>query len=221
MARIRTIKPDFFNSYDVVCVTPLARLFYAYLWTEADREGLLEWKPKNFLMRFFPTDGCYIEALSIELEQQGLIEIIGGEICRIPSFAKHQVINNREAESTLLGRVNDACTRVKAEGRKEGKGKEGKGTDASPSGGRFKKPSHDDLRDYFAERNANAPQAEAEKFYDFYESKGWKVGKDGMKDWKASVRNWLRNNSGAAKAQSGAQSAAASTVSRIPKGVNW
>ena len=124
MARIRTIKPEFFNSFDVASVTPLARLFYAYLWTESDREGLLEWKPKNFKMRFFPLDDCDIEALGQELIDQGMIIIHGGEICQIPSFTKHQVINNRESESVLLERVKDACTRVKAEGRKEGKGKE-------------------------------------------------------------------------------------------------
>ena len=33
----------------------------------------------------------------------------------------------------------------------------------------------------------------AEQFYDFYQSKGWMVGKTKMKDWKAAVRNWERN----------------------------
>ena len=35
---------------------------------------------------------------------------------------------------------------------------------------------------------------EASKFCDFYESNGWKVGKNKMKCWKAAVRNWLKNN---------------------------
>ena len=34
---------------------------------------------------------------------------------------------------------------------------------------------------------------EAEKFVDFYESKGWVVGKAKMKDWKAAVRNWTKD----------------------------
>ena len=33
----------------------------------------------------------------------------------------------------------------------------------------------------------------AEQFYDFYQSKGWMVGKTKMKDWKAAIRNWERN----------------------------
>jgi hypothetical protein len=34
---------------------------------------------------------------------------------------------------------------------------------------------------------------DADAFVDFYESKGWLVGKNKMKDWKAAVRTWERN----------------------------
>lgn len=40
---------------------------------------------------------------------------------------------------------------------------------------------------------------EAEKFFDFYTSKGWKVGKAPMVDWRASVRTWKRNASAFSK----------------------
>lgn len=52
---------------------------------------------------------------------------------------------------------------------------------------RFSPPSVDDVRDYCLERNNGI---DAEQFVDFYASKGWKVGKDSMKDWKAAVRTW-------------------------------
>jgi hypothetical protein len=35
---------------------------------------------------------------------------------------------------------------------------------------------------------------DAEKFVDYYTSNGWKVGRNCMKDWKAAVRTWERNN---------------------------
>lgn len=55
---------------------------------------------------------------------------------------------------------------------------------------KFVKPSVDEVRAYCLERgNAIDPEC----FVDFYESKGWKVGKDGMKDWKAAVRTWEKN----------------------------
>lgn len=55
----------------------------------------------------------------------------------------------------------------------------------------FLKPSLDEIKNYCLERNNGV---EAEKFYDFYESKGWMVGKNKMTDWKASVRTWERRN---------------------------
>lgn len=132
MARIRTIKPEFFTSEDIVSVTPLARLFYVSLWCEADRSGRLEWKPGTLKLRYLPGDVVDVSELADELHSRGLIvfyEVGEKQYAEIPSFSKHQVINNREAESQIPSRVNHASTtrqpRVKAEGRKEGKGKEG------------------------------------------------------------------------------------------------
>lgn len=56
---------------------------------------------------------------------------------------------------------------------------------------RFKKPTLEELQEYILEKHYNV---DAEKFLDYYESNGWKVGKNSMKDWKATVRNWNRNN---------------------------
>jgi len=56
---------------------------------------------------------------------------------------------------------------------------------------RFKKPTVVDIAEYCIERNNSV---DAEKFYDYYSSNGWKVGKNPMKDWKASVRTWEKNN---------------------------
>lgn len=57
--------------------------------------------------------------------------------------------------------------------------------------GTFKKPSLEDVTQYCSERhNSVDPQ----KFIDYYDSNGWMVGKNHMKDWKATVRNWERRN---------------------------
>ena len=55
----------------------------------------------------------------------------------------------------------------------------------------FKKPSVEEIQEYCTERNNNI---NAEAFYDFYESKNWYIGKNKMKDWKAAVRTWEKNN---------------------------
>ena len=55
---------------------------------------------------------------------------------------------------------------------------------------RFEKPTLSQITQYCLERNNNV---NAEQFYDYYESNGWKVGKNSMKDWRACVRTWERN----------------------------
>lgn len=148
MARIRTVKPEFFTSEDVVSLTPLARLLYIALWCEADRSGRLEWKPQTFKFRYLPADNCDIEALCSELLKRGLVRLYGINLAFIPKFAHHQQINNRETESKLPdpSHVSDASgtrqARVQAASLEEGKGREGKtfvslpdGRDNPPDGG--------------------------------------------------------------------------------------
>ncbi len=55
---------------------------------------------------------------------------------------------------------------------------------------RFIKPSLEEVEKYCKERNNNI---NPKRFYDHYESNGWKVGKNPMKDWKATVRKWESN----------------------------
>lgn len=131
MARIRTIKPEFFTSEDIVALSPMARLLYIALWCEADREGRMAWKPATFKLRYFPGDNCDIHALCDELVKAKLVILYGEGYAYVPAFKKHQHINPREAGSSLpapeevdaCARVNDASPRVSdTQGGKERKG---------------------------------------------------------------------------------------------------
>jgi len=188
MARIRTVKPEFFTSESVLAVSPLARLFFIGLWCEADRDGRLKWKPKTLKFRYLPGDSVNIEKLCSELESEKMIvtyTIDGIDYCEIPSFSSHQVINNREKESILPSRDNDAST-TRESGRKEGKeGKEGKGTT------RFTPPSLEQVIQYNIERKNFV---DANKFINHYSTNGWMRGNTKIKDWKACVRTWEQNN---------------------------
>ena len=57
----------------------------------------------------------------------------------------------------------------------------------------FRKPTFEEVSAYCQERNNGI---DPEQFIDYYESKGWVVGKSKMKDWKACVRTWERNRKG-------------------------
>lgn len=139
MARIRTIKPDFFTSADIVALSPLTRLLYIATWCEADKEGRLVWRPMTFKLRYLPGDECNIDALCAELTSAGLVVLYGDGYAWIPGFARHQHLNPRESASVLpdphetktkpkrVGdasqRVDDASARVPhAQGGREGKG---------------------------------------------------------------------------------------------------
>lgn len=55
----------------------------------------------------------------------------------------------------------------------------------------FSKPTVDEVRAYCLERRNNV---DPQSFVDFYDSKGWLVGRTPMRDWKASVRTWERRH---------------------------
>ncbi len=146
MARIRTIKPEFFTSEDIVSLSPLARLLYIAIWCEADKEGRLVWKPVTFKLRYFPGDNCDVQAMCQEIVDAGLVVLYGEGLAVIPSFKAHQHINPRESESNLpeptvptrKSRVGTRQTRDSdAQGGREGKGKEGKGKEHASGACRF------------------------------------------------------------------------------------
>ena len=60
----------------------------------------------------------------------------------------------------------------------------------------FTPPTIEEVREYCRSRNNNV---DPEQFYDFYESKGWMIGKNRMKDWKAAVRTWERDRNRASQ----------------------
>jgi hypothetical protein len=154
MARIRTIKPEFFTSSDIVGLSAFARLLYVALWCEADREGRLKWRPDTYKLRYFPADGVDINALANELTAHGLVVLYGEGLAWIPTFKDHQHINPREAQSLLPpppvdnSRVNHASSRV-SDVQVGREGKEGK--------------ERNDASQRVEPRGASAPKAKSEE----------------------------------------------------------
>jgi len=58
----------------------------------------------------------------------------------------------------------------------------------------FTKPPLQDVQALFHELGSMTCLDDGERFYDHYSANGWKVGKNSMKDWKATVRNWHKRN---------------------------
>lgn len=67
---------------------------------------------------------------------------------------------------------------------------------------KFQKPTVEQIQAYCAERKNDVNPS---LFYDYYEARGWMVGKSPMKDWKAAVRTWERNDGHKTQEKSGVE----------------
>ncbi|WP_343075401.1 hypothetical protein [Pseudomonas sp. AF32] len=104
MARSRNIKPGFFSNEHLAEVDFATRLLFIGLWTEADREGRLEDRPRRLKMALFPADNVDIEKMLADLDHLGFIVryTIGSfKAIQIVNWSKHQNPHVKEAKSTI------------------------------------------------------------------------------------------------------------------------
>lgn len=93
-----------------------------------------------------------------------------------------------------VSQMSDTCQSNVSIGKdrigKESIGKDRLGKDIEEPK-RFHKPTLEEVKAYCFERGNNV---DPEKWYDYYTSNGWRVGKNPMKNWQASVRTWEQKN---------------------------
>jgi hypothetical protein len=145
MARIRSIKPEFFQHerlYDAERDSGLPlRVAFSGLWTVCDRDGRFEWRPRQLKLNVLPYDELDFTSVLSALESGGFIvryDVEGKSFGFIPSWHEHQHINVREPSSTIpapsgnserTGAAPDeasTCTEPVPD-QSAGKGREGKG----------------------------------------------------------------------------------------------
>lgn len=93
MPRIRSIKPDFFSSEQIVSVSIPARYLFEGIWVFGDDDGFISASVVQLKMKVFPGDTIDVEPLLEELLNVGLVERVDtdqGPALRVPSFRKHQ-----------------------------------------------------------------------------------------------------------------------------------
>lgn len=103
MARARQIKPTFFMHEVVSTLSHFTRLYWIGLWTLADREGRLEYRPMRIKAQLFPYESCDIEESTLELEAKGFVQRCklddGRVVIHIINWSKHQKPHQNEAQS--------------------------------------------------------------------------------------------------------------------------
>lgn len=140
MARIRTIKPEIARHellYELERELGMPMRFaWAVLPTVCDREGRFKWRPRPLKADVLPYDELDFERLLDAFVAHGLLvkyRVADETFGCIPTFRKHQVINQREAQSELPAPPDQADQCMHVHARVEGKGREqeGKGTEDS------------------------------------------------------------------------------------------
>ncbi len=106
MARIRTVKPDFFRHeglQDLEAAHPKLKpmLVFAGLWGHCDKEGRFEWRPRQLKLDILPFLDFDMNETLYALEQGGFIiryEVQGKHYGIVPTFGDHQRISGKEAQ---------------------------------------------------------------------------------------------------------------------------
>lgn len=141
------------------------------------KTGVNESKTQRVLKKF---------EIEHQIEQQTnrhnrLITIINWSDYQQSEQPFEQVMNNKRTTNEQLMNTN------KNERMKECKNERKENKDIC----RFAPPTIEEIFLYCSERKN---KVDAERFFNFYESKGWMVGKNKMKDWKAAVRTWEKSD---------------------------
>lgn len=136
MARIRTIKPDFWTDEKVVELSMEARLFFIGSWNFADDYGNIQRSAKKLKMQIFPADAIDCEPLIQSLITHGLFteyDVNGEKYLHIKGFKSHQVINRPSKSGLPAPESVQVQLPLTEPSLTEGKGREGKGKDMSGS----------------------------------------------------------------------------------------
>ena len=217
----RIIKESAFTSEKISNLSDFAFRLWVGLITQADDNGRGDARPAIIKGRVFALRERVsvkdIDAALRALAAGGCVSLysVGGKpYYQFPNWAAHQRVRNvcskypspEEADSIYeqdtvscgeLPQVAASCGELRPESNPI---QSESNTNPNPSVGdapaaprtRFQKPTLEEIQAYCQERGNSV---DAQRFFDYYTANGWKVGKNPMKDWKATVRTWERSDS--------------------------
>lgn len=200
----RIIKESICTSENIDQLSAFNETVFYRLIVNVDDYGRIDARPKLLSAKLFPLKD--IRATQIEdalrkltsAELVTLYEVDGKPFLQMNTWDRHQTIrakkskcpapesgtNTSEIICKQLQADESKCSRnpIQSESESESNTKE-----SARIAKRFTPPSIEDVEAYCKERGN---KVNAQTFVDFYSAKGWKVGQNPMKDWKAAVRTW-------------------------------
>lgn len=167
-----------------VCLCDEQRLeFYDSIMDYAFGEGELipAFQEVNFSMKLMCSQ---IDADNSILERVGILEEVVQKLQKELEEYSTQKEERKNIDVNIDNNINKAGINIEEVKNEENQKK-------SPvKSKRFVKPTVEKIKQYVEEQQYDI---DAETFFNYYESKGWVIGKSPMKDWKAAIRTWARN----------------------------
>jgi len=219
MARIRTIKPDFWTDEKIVELEFHERLLFIGLWNFADDQGYLDYSPRRIKMQIFPGDDVDISRALARLLEASLLEAFDGPtgiVLWITHWKRHQRVSNpaleRYVRADLRKRASlDESSVALASPLEDsvvlGKGREGKGREFSSA--EVASPPEDPAPEPTTRKRATQLPADWKPKEDHLEiaidyglDPAFELRKfrdhheakgSTMKSWDAAFRTWLNN----------------------------
>lgn len=224
MARIRTIKPEFPQSESMGRVSRESRLCFMLLWTLADDSGRLRGNSRMLASLLYPYDddaGKLMDGWLLELERESCIVRYlaeGDTYLQVCNWLKHQKIDKPSASkipefdesSRILSNPLERSSgdlRIKDQGSKDqgalqrsfessivdqDRSQSQQAEGIKNKKGTFVPPSLLEVQNHMQEIGSS--KTEAHRYFNHYESNGWMVGKNKMKNWKAAASGWVSRN---------------------------
>ena len=206
------LKRDFFKRHDVRILESMPNgkeylLFYLKLLVESiDHEGALRFSElipydEQMLSVVTNTNVDVVRSAMTVLANMGLVEVLDDKTIYMSGIESLIGSQTKSANKKALQRdrvdicppfvhpVSTFCPPEKEKEKEIEKETIPKGIAKKENEKRFVKPTVDEVKSYCESRGNSV---DPERFVDFYEAKGWMVGKNHMKDWKAAVRTWER-----------------------------
>lgn len=204
MARRRMIDPNFWQSEDISRLSPFARLLFIGMISNADDEGRGRANINYLKSIIFPYDDIRVAEVDKALSEIShntsvvVYEVAHSRYYAFTKWEKWQRVDKPQKSiippvpdnSGIIPESFSTDSVLKEKKRKEEKVLPAPAREDTPLK-KFIPPSLEQVQAYCAERKNNV---DAGRFIDFYSSKGWMIGKNKMKDWKAAVRTWERGD---------------------------
>jgi ribosomal protein S8 len=176
---------------------PLARLLYAEITALCNKEGYC-WSSNQYFADLYEVDPKTVSGWIGQLKTKGYITVqleykegtkqVLKRYIRINEGGMDKIMDTLPIKKCIPSPQNDGDPPHKI--MEDNKTINNTFNNTTNKGTRFTPPSVDEVNDYCNQRNN---LVDPQTFIDFYQAKGWMVGKNKMKDWKACVRTWETN----------------------------